>query len=309
MTSSEPPGDALRAPAASHAPPSPSDRPVLIRWSGLTHRGKIRPNNEDTFLALNFDGHEVRYLGKSGESLLTNSDFLFAVSDGMGGAQSGEFASRIAVDRITRLMPKSFKMAAAGMASGFSDILTTLFDSVHRDLLLLGASYEECAGMGATLSLCWVTPGWVYFGHLGDSRIYYLPAQGGISQVSHDHNHVGWLRRKGQISEREARMHPMRHAIDQAVGAGHQNIEPHVGAVGYAPGDRFLICSDGVVDGLWDRHLDELLREPPPQRVTQTPAQRIVEEAVESSGRDNVTAVVFEILAPPPSSEDPPEKA
>jgi len=285
--------------------PPPRDLPSPVqsadlRWSGLTDRGRFRPNNEDVFLALNFDGRDVRYLGKTGQGTLAGSDFLFAVSDGMGGAKSGEFASRIAVDRITRLLPRSFRLSAAGMASGFTDILTELFDEIHHDLLQLGSSYEECAGMGATLSLGWFTPGWMYFGHLGDSRIYYLPREGGLIQVTHDHSHVGWLRRKGEINEREARTHPRRNALQQALGAGHQFIEPHIGAVGYREGDRFLICSDGLVDGLWDRKIEELIRAPNPADDGRTPAQRLVEVAVENSGRDNTTAVVVEI--PPPAA-------
>ena len=286
-------------PAPAHPPAPPPD----LCWSGMTHVGRVRKNNEDTFLALTFDGHEVRYLGKTGQASLVGADFVFAVSDGMGGAKSGEFASRIAIDRITRLLPRGFRLSAAGMASGFADLLSELFSSIHADLLRLGFSYEECAGMGATLSLCWFTPEWMYFAHIGDSRIYYLPREGGLKQLSDDHSHVGWLRRKGQINEREARTHPRRNAISQALGAGHQFVEPHVGAVGHRPGDRFLICSDGLIDGLWDRQLDELIRTPPPERASQNPAQRLVEEAVQTSGRDNTTALVIEV--PESSSASP----
>src|SRR5688500_7935019 len=142
-----------------------------VHWSGITHVGRVRKNNEDTFLALAVDGREVRYLGKTGHAPLGTNDFVFAVSDGMGGAKSGEFASRITVDRITRLFPKAFRLAAAGMGTGFADLLTELITSIHYDLLKLSYSYEECAGMGATLSLAWFTPEWIYFGHIGDSRI------------------------------------------------------------------------------------------------------------------------------------------
>ena len=110
--------------------------------------------------------------------------------------------------------------------------------------------------MGATLSLCWFTPGWMYFGHVGDSRIYHLPREGGLAQLTHDHTHVGWLRRQGEINEREARTHPRRNALQQALGAGNQFVEPQIGAVARQPGDRFLICSDGLVDGLWDRRIE-----------------------------------------------------
>ncbi|MGA3006669.1 MAG: protein phosphatase 2C domain-containing protein [Opitutaceae bacterium] len=290
-------------PAASPPPAGPTLPPPDLRWSGLTHVGRVRRNNEDTFLGLTFDGHEVHHLGKSGQASLAGRDFVFAVSDGMGGEKSGEFASRITLDRITRLLPRSFRLSAAGLAGGFRDILIELFSQIHADLLELGASYEECAGMGATLSLAWFTPLWMYFAHLGDSRIYYLPRDGGLTQLTHDHSHVGWLRRQGKLNEREVRNHPRRNALQQALGAENQFIEPHIGAVAHQPGDRFLICSDGLNEGLWDRQLDELIRTPPPNLAGYTAAQRLVEESVQASGQDNTTAVVVEIpeSAAPPS--------
>lgn len=266
-----------------------------VAWSGMTHRGKVRPNNEDAFLALTFDGHTVSYLGKIGEAPTANADFVFAVSDGMGGARSGEFASRFAVDRITKLLPRGFRLAAEGMQSGFVDLLAELCEEIHQDLLHLGASYEECAGMGATLSLVWLTPGHAYFCHVGDSRIYYVPAGGEpMRQLTEDHSHVGWLRRNGKISEREARSHPRRNALSQALGAGQQQLEPQVGAVACRPGDKFLLVTDGVIDGLWDWRLGELMRE---NREIGTVAPTVVGEALEASGRDNLTAVAVEVLA------------
>src|SRR5206468_1914962 len=151
-----------------------------LHWSGLTHRGHVRANNEDTFLALEFDGCEVHYLGKIGHATTAQKDFVFAVSDGMGGANSGEFASRITKDKIT--------------------------------------------------------------------------------QLTHDHGHVGWLRRNHRIGEREAREHPMRNLLNQALGAEHQFIDPQFGALPCGPGDRFLLCSDGLTENLWDRQLDEIVR-------------------------------------------------
>ena len=278
---------------ATQAEAAPSD----LAWAGLTHVGRFRPNNEDSFLALKFDGRDVTYLGKAGQSSLAHSDYVFAVSDGMGGAKSGEFASKIAVERITRLLPRSFRLSAAGMADGFQDVLTELFAAIHADLLQLGLSYAECAGMGATLSLCWVRPEWVYFAHVGDSRIYHLPREGGLSQLTHDHTHVGWLRRKGEINEREARTHPRRNALQQSLGAGTQFIEPHIGALARKPGDRFLLCSDGLVDGLWDRRIEEFIRTHPAPPGDLAAAKGLVEEAVQASGRDNTTAVLVEMLA------------
>jgi len=266
-----------------------------FKWSGQTHVGRVRKNNEDAFLALRIDSQEVRYLGKIGEGRSDTCDYLFAVSDGMGGEKSGEFASKIAVEKITRMMPRHFSHRASGLPSGFSDILPELFNQIHSELTRLGQCYEECRNMGATLSLGWFVPGWMYFGHIGDSRIYYLPAGGGMTQITHDDSHVGWLRRKGEINEREQRMHPRKNVLSKALGAGHRYVDPQVGAVGCQAGDRFLFCTDGLNDGLWDRALQDLIREPKLALMELPAAQRLVQEAVQESGKDNVTAVVVEV--------------
>lgn len=284
-------------------PEAASGGHLTLRWSAKTHRGKVRPNNEDSFLALTFDGREMLVLGRIGEKTVETNDCIFAVSDGMGGANSGEFASRLAVDGITRLLPKGFRLSAAGLSSGFSDLLQELFDRIHRSLISLGASYEECQGMGATLSLCWFTPEWLFFGHIGDSRIYYLPKGGRLRQLSHDHTHVGWLFRNGSISEREARSHPRRSALQQALGANTQFVDPQIGAVGLQAGDRYLICSDGLVDGLWDRQIEEFITGQDEAPIDPMIADQLVATAIENSGKDNCTAMVIEVA---PASTTPP---
>lgn len=277
----------------------PSTPPLRLRWHGLSDRGKVRPHNEDSFLGLRFDSDEFHYLGKVGDASLEHFDFVFAVSDGMGGAMAGEFASRIAVEKITRLLPRSYKLAAHGLQAGIGDVLEELYAQIHRALLFLGNSYEECEGMGATLTLGWFTPGWLYWAHIGDSRIYYLPKrEGGIVQVTQDDTHVGWLFRNGKLNEREARNHPRRNVLQRALGAGNQFVDPQVGAVAFEPGDLFLFCTDGVIDGLYDAQVHETLRAPEAGAVAD-PAQRIVQAALERSGRDNTTAVVVEVDAAP----------
>jgi protein phosphatase len=275
--------------------PPDAPAPAHLSWSGLSHTGKVRKNNEDAFLGLQFDGLGCYHLGKTGEGSLESHDYVFAVSDGMGGAHAGEFASKIAVEKLMKLLPKSHRAAAAGIQGGFSDLLNEVFHEIHRALTYLGSQYEECEGMGATLTLGWFTPGWLYFGHIGDSRLYYLPAEGGLKQVTKDDTHVGWLLRQGRITEREARNHPARNSLQKALGAGHQFVDPQIGAVGCQPGDLFLLCSDGLTDGLWDRQLLQLLREPEEREAQLPPAQRLVEASLERSGRDNTTAVVVRL--------------
>jgi serine/threonine protein phosphatase PrpC len=261
----------------------------------MTDRGRVRKNNEDAFLALTFDANGLRYLGKIGEAVLDGADFVFAVSDGMGGANSGEYASRIAVEKITRLLPRAFKLGAQGLHAGHQDILDQLFRDIHAELTSMGRYYPECEGMGATLSLGWFTPGYMHFAHIGDSRIYQVGKEEGMAQVTQDHTHVGWLRREGKINEREARMHPMRNVLSKALGAGHQFMDPQLGSVRVEPGDVIVFCTDGVIDGLWDRRLQELVREPTEKEASLPTAQRIVKTAVRESGKDNATAVVVEV--------------
>lgn len=264
-----------------------------LHWFGWTDRGKFRPNNEDSFLGLQFDAREVHHLGKHGEATTSASDFVFAVSDGMGGAKAGEYASKIAVEKITKLLPHSFHQSALGLDAGCADVLGELFSQIHKALAYLGNSYEECAGMQATLSMAWFTPGWMFFGHIGDSRIYYLPAAGGIKQLTNDDTHVGWLFRNGKLNEREAREHPRRNMLQKALGGGNQFVDPQVGAVGYEPGDMFLLCTDGLVEKLYDSRLLELLRSP--DATGSNFAQILVNDSLERNCRDNTTALVIHV--------------
>ena len=265
-----------------------------LRWSGRTDRGKVRRNNEDSFLCLRFGAQEVEYLGRFGEADTADTDFVFAVSDGMGGANAGELASRITVEKITRLLPGAFRQSAVGLETGHAEVLAELFDQIHRALMFVGYSYEETAGMGATLTLGWFTQGWLHFAHIGDSRLYYLPAGGGLRQVSQDDTYVGWLHRQGKINEREARTHPRRNLLQKALGAGHQFVDPQMGSVAYEPGDRFLLCTDGLTDGLFDAQLVEFMD-------PGDPSGRLVNESLDRSGRDNTTALVVEVAAQEPA--------
>jgi len=267
-----------------------------VRWSGKTDRGRIRSNNEDAFLAIMLDYRDVRYLGRIGEAVLGQADYLFAVSDGMGGEKSGEFASRIATEKITLLLPRSFKLSPHRLHACYQQILQELFSSVHRELTKLGECDDRLRNMGATLSLGWFTRGWMFFGHIGDSRIYHFNGSNEMTQITEDHSHCGWLRRQGKINEREHRMHPRKNVLEQALGAGHQYLKPQFGAVQWKPGDRFLLCTDGVIDGLWDRAIQESIASPHSQTQEIPPADRIVSEAVRESGRDNATAVVVELF-------------
>jgi serine/threonine protein phosphatase PrpC len=267
-----------------------------LRWFGLSDRGRVRAQNEDAFLGMLFDAQEAHLLGKVGGAELGAHEFVFAVSDGIGGAAAGEFASKITVEKIKKLLPQAFQKTSAGLEAGASGVLVELYTQIHASLSYLGRSYEECREMGATLSLCWFTPDWLFFGHIGDSRIYHLAAEGGLRQLSHDDTYVGWMFRNGQLNEREARSHPRKNILQRALGAGHQFVEPQMGGLRLKKGDAILLCSDGIVDGMFDAQIEEMLRASTAAQSMNdeesNPAESLVRTAVEQSGRDNTTAVV-----------------
>ena len=263
-----------------------------LHWSGCSDVGRFRQNNEDAFLGLQFDAQEVFRLGKFGTGATADNDYAFAVCDGMGGAKAGEFASNIAVEKITRLLPQTFRKISADEPKATA-VLNELFSQIHRALVYLGGSYEEIEGMQTTMSLGWFSPGKMIFGHIGDSRIYYLPAKKNeLRQLTEDDTHVGWLLRTGQINEREARTHPRRNVLQKALGGANQFVTPQVASVACQRGDVFLLCSDGLVDGLYDHELIDLLRQ---DSSDDEVAKKLVAASVNNSGRDNTTALVVHV--------------
>jgi protein phosphatase len=105
---------------------------------------------------------------------------------------------------------------------------------------------------------------------------------------------VGWLQRTKQITEREARNHPRRNALGQALGAGQQIVEPQISAMDCRIGDRFLLCTDGLVDGLWDHQIESHLRS---AETADALAPKLIEAGLAGSGRDNLTAIVIDVLS------------
>jgi PPM family protein phosphatase len=271
------------------------DLPNKLQWSARSHRGRFRPNNEDTYLAIELLRSGVKFLGVEGSDDLHEKEWLFAVSDGMGGEKSGEFASRIAVQRITTILPQYVGGSYGNTPSFLQATLINLFQQVHADLLRLAKYDKDLSNMGATLTLVWIRGDKVIWSHVGDSRLYLLRDAEPIQQITEDHSHVGWLRRTNKISEYEFRSHPGRSVLSQCLGSGHQFLKPQTGCFQLQKNDRLLLCTDGVIDGHFDRGLTEMLIDPPQNLHHQSAADRCVFSAVKSSGRDNASAVVVEV--------------
>ena len=225
-------------------------------WHSLTSQGKNHPANDDSHLAFQITPDDARPLDAIGQSLLDPAHLLLAVSDGMGGKQAGEFASRLIMSWIRRHAYAHYD----DLEKGNTEPLTNLLNEAHQGLNELAEKDPKLKGMGATLTLAWLTSTHLHFAHIGDSRLY-LHRDGETQQLTKDHN-IAWSQwKRGQLLEIQYRQHPRRSALYEALGGGHPSINPHIDSVPIQPGDLLLICSDGLIDGLWERHIHEALSE------------------------------------------------
>jgi protein phosphatase len=213
----------------------------------------------------------------------------------MGGANAGEYASKLAVQTIAKQLQPSLQGAFSNDPEQRSRVILNLFETIHRNLLSMGRFYEEVRGMGATLSLCWFHPGGMTFGHIGDSRIYALPETGSILQLTDDHSEVGRLYRAGVLNEREAKTHPRKNILEQSLGGGTQNIKPQTGEWLPHHASHVVLCSDGICDGLYNQSIGHIVRNPTPNIAHLRPSERLIREALFNSGKDNLTAVVLKV--------------
>lgn len=231
-------------------------------WGSATDRGRVRRLNEDSLLAY---------------------PPVFVVADGMGGHHAGDVASRIAVEELATLAGRP-EVAA---------------DDVHVAVQRIAHRLRETVGertAGTTLAGVGVASHnkgsyWLVF-NIGDSRVYRWAA-GLLTQISVDHSVVQELVDRGELAPHEAGAHPDRHVITRAIGTG-PDPEPDYWLIPAAPGDRILVCTDGLTSELDDRRLAKVLGAvADPQQA----ATELVEAAVLHGGRDNVTVVVVDVAA------------
>jgi serine/threonine protein phosphatase PrpC len=227
-----------------------------------TDRGLRRETNEDSFIA---------------------ADPVFAIADGMGGHEAGEIASGICVRTLAEL-PQ--------VATGGRDATAAV---VQQYLLQADAGIREATGSRAGTTLSGVivveeqgVPNWLVL-NIGDSRTYRLN-QGKLSQVSVDHSEVQELVDAGEITPAEAAVHPRRHVVTRALGTGDET-DADYRLLPIEDGDRILVCSDGLNGELDDQHISRILAaEPDPQAAV----DELIQAALRSGGRDNVTCIVVD---------------
>ena len=214
------------------------------------------------------------------DSLLARSP-LFVVADGMGGAQAGEVASKIAVE--------VFEPGLGDSAEPEADLATRALAANAR-IHELSHSSAEHAGMGTTLTAVYVAPAEVAIAHVGDSRAYRL-REGELSRLTDDHSLVDELLRQGKITPEEAVDHPQRSVITRALGP-EPAVEIDTRSYAARAGDVYLLCSDGLTTMLPERRLSEILRANPRLRDA---GEALVAAANEAGGRDNITVVLFRL--------------
>jgi PPM family protein phosphatase len=215
---------------------------------------------------------------------------VFAVADGMGGAQAGEVASRIAAGAFEH------DIAGEGPAEGQ---LEEIAQEANREIHQLAQKDSSRAGMGTTLTAAMLHDDEVALGHVGDSRAYVL-RDGKLKRLTKDHSLVEELRRQGRLTEEQAEEHPQRSIITRALGP-----EPSVNVDTMTfparDGDVFLLCSDGLTTMVSDEQIQEILVS---SRNLRAAVNKLVDAANRGGGRDNITAVAFRVADADAMQED-----
>lgn len=244
------------------------NRLMLVKWGAASDTGTLRVQNEDAFLA---------------------QDGMFVVADGMGGHNAGEVASAMAI-----------KMLGEAQTAGITDVnqLSTVIKQINETIFQAATDKTDQRGMGTTLTVLALTPSdktsevTVSVANIGDSRTYLL-RNSEFRQVSVDHSYVQELVSEGLITKEEARTHARRNIVTRALG-----IEPNVAVDTWTlpliNGDRYILCSDGLVDEVTDEAIEQCIKQQiGPQKI----ADQLVVIANQNGGRDNITVVVVDVVA------------
>ncbi len=208
---------------------------------------------------------------------------LFAVADGMGGAQAGEIASDLAASALKE---------SAGNGGGLEQVVS-LIQEANRRVHDRATSDAAASGMGTTMTVALVEPsGRVAIGHVGDSRAY-LVRDGRLEQLTDDHSLVAELVRRGELSPEEAEVHPQRSVITRALGTD-PDVDVDAFSVEAQPGDLFLICSDGLSTMVGAEEIEAIVGRC--RHDLDAAAKALVQAANRGGGDDNITAVLFEVV-------------
>jgi serine/threonine protein phosphatase PrpC len=245
---------------------------LRVRFGAVTDTGRVRSINQDAFLVLDDLG-------------------LYAVADGMGGHQGGEVASQLAVEALR-----------AAYVEPAADLLADAIAEANERIYSAGVADPNLHGMGTTVVAAAVLDAEdgdhatddgnrVLVANVGDSRAY-LFRDDVLTQLTEDHSMVADLVREGRISEEEAKVHPQRNIVTRVLGQ-YDQVEIDFWPVDAVAGDRVVLCSDGLVDGMGDDQITSVLRR---LEDPQEAAGELVRRANEAGGRDNITVIVLDVV-------------
>ncbi len=253
-----------------------SSSPIRVQAAAQSDIGRIRQNNEDSFLC-------EPDLG------------LYVVADGMGGHAGGEVASAMAVEGLRRALTKAPDRAFLENPSlenrrAMLQFLVQAVSEVNSAIFARGISDPALRGMGCTLDIVLIRGRSLFLAHVGDSRVYGLLG-GVLYQMTEDHTLGQTLLNSGAVSAEEVAKHPQRNVLMRALGV-YPKVEVDTAYVDIAPDDVYLLCSDGVYGMIEPALIDSALRKPSDFAV-----QSLIHGALDGGGRDNATAIVVRVTA------------
>lgn len=250
--------------------------PIQLDSYAASHQGMKRRLNEDAFVCQNASG-------------------LFLVSDGMGGENCGDVASKLAAtffeNSITPYLLDEDATAAFEEASEhnfFLDAMKHAANQTNQAVLQAARDNPSCKGMGTTLTVVAVRNGSIHIAHVGDSRLYRFE-NGRLVQITEDHTRVHEMVKLSLISADEARMHPQRHIITQCIGRN-RSFKTDLIKQPFISTATYLLCSDGLYDMLEDRDIGQILAT---CTGLEQAGNQLINRANQNGGRDNITVVLF----------------
>jgi len=256
-----------------------------------TDVGRVRSSNEDYLLVADLSaGTRIE---RSGYLRFPAGPHgaLFAVADGMGGAAGGETASRLCLATVYGEVQANISAFRRPTREALERILIEAVGAANRSVYQLAREDDALSGMGTTLTVVLQWESTVVIGQIGDSRAYQLRANG-IRQLTRDQSLVGQKVFSGELTEEEARRHPERNVLLQAIGV-RPRVELALRSAGIDPGDILLLCSDGLHSQMATEEIFELVS------GSQDPDQAcdaLVELAYRRGGPDNITAVLVQFV-------------
>ncbi len=242
---------------------------------GMTDVGRVRQHNEDAF-----------HISQDGRLLI--------VADGMGGHAAGEVASALAIQAVVDFFTNVDGSLRQSSDMPMDQLLRRAFELAQDRVCGEAEGREELRGMGTTLIAACIVGGKVYTCHVGDVRCYVHSASG-LKQLTEDHSVVGELVRAGQLSPEQARVHPYKNQIFQAIGLP-QGITPGVNSSDLESRDIVLLCSDGLWEANSDVEIDAVLKQ---EASIKEKTESLIRLANEAGGNDNITVVLYSHVQEP----------